>query len=99
MLNTPPLMFALVWIRKVAPSRLLNTALVPRLNAPVPVHVATPALFSMRVSVSVTVDVVLSVRPPFAFTAPFPRIVPRCHVIIPVTVSGSVPVSVPLVCV
>ena len=78
---------------------MFTIAELPILNAPGPVHVSTPGLFSTRVSVTPTVDVVLNTNPPFAFVTPVPRIVPRFHVNDPVTVSVSVPVSVPFECV
>jgi len=59
-----------------------------------PLHVATPALFNVRVfrNIWTTPGKVI---PPFAFVAPVPLIVPPVQVSKPVIVKVPAPVSVP----
>ena len=88
-----------VWMLKVAPNMLLNTAPVSLLKVPEPLQVATAALLSVRVLRRETLVVLVSWIPPLALVMPCPDIVPPDQAMLPVMFRVSVPVRVPALCV
>ena len=79
--------------------KFISVAPAAMLKGNAPAHVAVPALFSVRVSDSDAVEFVVTPSPPSAFVVPLPPMVPPVHTDIPSTVTVSVPLSVPPLCV
>src|SRR5678815_1846246 len=94
--SAPPKLFKKLpskFVSKLAPAWLLKMGPEPVLNCP-PVHVAAPALFSVRPPVSVLVPP-LSTIPPLAWVTPTPVIVPLLQLVSPEIVTKEVPPKLP----